>query len=101
MQAIIISSEELRAALSEITREVTQSVVDQIRAENPPVRQVMTTAQLAEYLQVSNQSILNWTRRRTNDNPLPAHYAGADPRFFIEEVREWSHREAAIRLSRK
>lgn len=101
MQAIIISREELRATLSEITKEVTQSLVEQIRVENPPARQVMTTAQLAEYLQVSNQSILNWTRRKESDNPLPAHYAGADPRFFLEEVRAWSKHEAAVRLSKK
>lgn len=101
MDAIIISRDDLLAALSLVTREVTESVVEQIRQDNPPARQVMTTAQLAQYFQVSNQSILNWTRRKESDNPLPVNYAGADPRFFLEEVRAWSEREKAAKFSKK
>lgn len=54
----------------------------------------MTMAQLAEYLQVTAQSIRNWIRRCKTENPLPFHSVGEDPRFHVTEINEWSRREA-------
>ncbi len=95
MNAIILNRDELRETLTEISLQVTQSVLEQIRAEKPVARQVMTMAQLAEYLQVTNQSIRNWIRRDEKDNPLPVRGVGADPRFNLSEIDEWTRREAA------
>lgn len=61
-----------------------------------PTREVMTAKQLAEYWQVSKQSVLNWARRP--DSPLPCHFVGADPRFHRDEVNEWSRQEANSKL---
>ena len=94
MNAIILNRDELRETLTAISLEVTQSVLDQIRAETPVARPVMTMAQLADYLQVTTQSIRNWIRRSENDNPLPLHGVGGDPRFHLSEINEWSRREA-------
>ena len=93
--AIILNQDELRETLTEISLQITQSVLDQIRAENPVARPVMTLAQLADYLQVTTQSIHNWIRRDENDNPLPVRGVGADPRFHLSEIDEWTRREAA------
>ena len=101
MNAIILNRDELRETLTEISIQVTQSVLEQIRAEKPVARQVMTMAQLAEYLQVTNQSIRNWIRRDENDNPLPLHGVGADPRFHLSEIDEWTRREAARQTEKR
>lgn len=101
MNAIILNKEELRETLTEISLEVSQTIINQIRAETPVVRPVMTMAQLADYLQVSTQSIRNWVRRHHDDNPLPQHGVGGDPRFHFTEINEWSRREAERQFERR
>jgi len=50
---VIISKDDLKKTLTEISREITQTVIIQLRAETQPARELMTLAQTAEYLQCS------------------------------------------------
>ncbi len=95
--AIIISESELRQQLSEIVRTVVSEIFDEIKNTHPPLREVMTMTQLADYWQVTKQSVMRWTRRE--NFPLPVHYVGGDPRFHLTEVNQWSKDEAAQKLS--
>ena len=97
MNAIILNESELKKTLQDISIEIAETVFTKMRTDSPPARDVMTTRQLAEYLQVTERSIAVWTRRKVN--PLPVGYVGSDPRFFIDEVREWMKREAIRKLN--
>lgn len=59
----------------------------------------LTRAEAARYLQVSEKSIGEWSRRPPGENPLPAAYAGADPRFKRTTLDEWAVREARRRFA--
>lgn len=98
---IVVERDKLQIIIEEIFSQIVGAVVTQIRQESLLPCEVLTTKQLAEFLQVSTQSILNWCRRKENENPLPVRYAGADPRFYKSEIDAWSLREAAIQLSPK
>lgn len=91
----IVSKEELEKIVSEIV----SSVVEEIKNAHPPTREVMTLRQLADYWQVTRQSILNWSRRE--HYRLPIHYVGGDPRFHLSEVNIWSKEEAMRKLEVK
>lgn len=93
MEFIILKKDELKATLTEMSQELSEIIVAKIRAENTGIRPVLTMSQLAEYLQVSTQSIRNWMRRAENDNPLPHHGVGGDPRFHLDEINSWSRQE--------
>ena len=86
--------------LREIVREELSTGKDSPGVEdmNAP-RDCMDIHQLADYLQCSEQSIRNWQSR--TDNPLPHGYIGADPRYFLAEIREWSHENARRRRKNK
>lgn len=58
----------------------------------------MTVKQLADRWQVTQQSILNGVRRE--ENPLPVHYVGGNPRFHLTEVDAWSKAEAIRRFDK-
>jgi len=62
-------------------------------------RDCMDIHQLADYLQCSEQSIRNWQNR--SDNPLPHGYIGADPRYYLAEVQQWTHENAERRRKNK
>lgn len=51
----------------------------------------------ADYLQCSTQSIMNWSKRPADQNPLRPCYAGADPRFHKSELGAWLARGGAIK----
>lgn len=59
----------------------------------------LTRGEAAKYLQVSEKSIGEWSKRRADENPLPVAYAGADPRFKRTALDEWAAREARRRLT--
>lgn len=59
----------------------------------------MTKKQLAEYLQVDPQSITNWQNR--SENPLPHGYVGADPRYYLAEVQQWTRENEKRRRKNK
>lgn len=101
MNAIILNTDDLRQTLSELSLEVSQAIITQLRSEMPVLRPVMTMAQLADYLQVSTQSIRNWIRRDKISNPLPFHAVGGDPRFHLNEINEWTAREAARQSNKR
>jgi hypothetical protein len=54
----------------------------------------LTKKEAALYLDVSERSIAEWTSRPQNQNPLPASYAGGEPRYLRKKVDEWAEREA-------
>lgn len=45
----------------------------------------MTIVEIAEYLKVSRETILNWINKKN----MPAHKAGKLWRFDMNEVDEW------------
>ncbi len=95
--AIIISETELKQTLSEISRNIVSEMFAEIKRTHPPQREVMTVKQLAEYWQVTQQSLWNWIKR--DENRLPVHYVGGDPRFHLSEVDLWSKEEANRKLN--
>lgn len=112
--------DEVLAALDSRVRRIAQEVV---REASPPARALesdvldaetrreiqeqiliarktyLTRAEAAKYLQVSEKSIGEWSKRPPDENPLPAAYAGADPRFKRTALDEWAAREAGRRLA--
>ena len=65
-------------------------VVPSVGVDTCP-RDCMDLQQCAEYFQVSKQSITNWQNR--SEHPLPHGYVGDKPRFYLTEIRQWSHEE--------
>lgn len=97
---VLMNREDLEKILTSSAEKITEIVLEKLSEQDSSIpKSVLTTRQLADYLQVSTQSILNWVRRDKDKNPLPVKYAGADPRFDLEEVKEWSKREADLKLS--
>lgn len=94
---IIIEKDKLQIIVEEIARQIVQTTIAEIRAERLILHKVLTIKQLAEFLQVSTQSILNWSRREKDENPLPVRYAGANPRFYKSEIDEWMLRETELK----
>lgn len=86
--------------LREVVREEIGTHKDSATAGdmNAP-RDCMDIHQLADYLQCSEQSIRNWQNR--SDNPLPHGYIGADPRYYLAEVQQWTHENAKRRRKNK
>lgn len=93
---VIISKDELHKTLAEIAGKV----LDEIEFSRPKPREVMTLAQLAEFWQVRKQTIIVWTKRPRNQNPLPVDYVGSEPRFFYGEIRQWSKVEKERRMAK-
>jgi excisionase family DNA binding protein len=83
---VLINKSDLEAMFKDVA----------LKLQSSEIREVMTLKQLAEYLQASRQSLLNWTKR--SNHPLPVHYIGADPRFHRSEVDQWSKEEADLKL---
>jgi hypothetical protein len=82
--------EIFKDCLREVVREELSALHDTAPAEaSSAPRDCMNTKQLKAYLQCSDQSIRNWRNR--SDNPLPCGYIGNEPRFYLSEIREWSH----------
>jgi hypothetical protein len=94
----------LKSLFKDCVREVVREERDApdersaARDRNAP-RDCMDIHQLAEYLQCSEQSIRNWQNR--SDNPLPHGYIGADPRYYLAEVQQWTRENAARRRKNK
>ena len=99
--AVIITKEELKSALAEISREMQKNFFEQYFANSAFPREVMTVAQLCEYLQVSQQSIFNWIKRAKENNPLPVKYVGDDPRFYLDEIKDWIYLESVRKSLKK
>jgi hypothetical protein len=57
----------------------------------------LTKKEAALYLDVSERSIGEWTSRPVSQNPLPAGYAGGEPRYQRQKMDEWAEREAQRR----
>lgn len=87
-----------KECLREIVREELSTHQDSPAVENAP-RDCMTKKQVAEYLQVDPQSITNWQNR--SDNPLPHGYVGADPRYYLAEVQQWTRENKKRRRKNK
>ena len=98
---VIIDEDELQLKLADWSCNLLMLVIEKIRAERLYEEDAVTLVQVAEHLRVSTQSILNWSRRNEHENPLPIHYVGADPRFYISEIKGWSRREAEIKLVKR
>ncbi len=94
--ALIVNQNELKEKLKEILEEIVPVIIERARTETVP-RELMTIAQAADYLQCSTQSIVNWSKRSADRNPLVACYAGADPRFRKSELDAWLARGSAIK----
>lgn len=89
-----------KSDIEELLLQMVDSVVAQLieKTNLKPTPGVMTLQQLAEYWQVSKQSIINWVKRE--EYSLPVHYVGGDPRFHLMEVNTWSKSEGIRRLER-
>ena len=87
-----------KECLREIVREELPTHQDSPAIENAP-RDCMDIHQLADYLQCSEQSIRNWQNR--SDNPLPHGYIGADPRYYLAEIQQWTRDNAERRRKNK
>lgn len=98
--ALIVNEDELKEKLKEIFEEIAPAIIERIR-EKTATRELMTIAQAADYLQCSTQSIVNWSRRPADQNPLPACYAGADPRFYKTELDAWLARGSTMKSAPK
>ena len=94
--ALIVNQDELKEKLREIIEEIIPAVVERVKAETS-VRELMTTAQAADYLQCSIQLITNWSKRSEDQNRLVAGHAGADPRFFKSDLDAWLARNGEIK----
>lgn len=94
--ALIVNQDELKEKLKEIIEEIVPAIIERVKAETS-VRELMTVAQAADYLQCSTQSIINWSKRPADQNPLRPCYAGADPRFHKSELDAWLARGGAIK----
>jgi predicted DNA-binding transcriptional regulator AlpA len=97
--AIIINQDELKETLSGISKDIISGMFEEIKSSHPPAREVMTLTQLADYWQVTKQSIINWVKR--DEFPLPVHYVGGDPRFHLSEINAWSKMEGLRRLNKE
>ena len=95
-----MNSEDLQRTLGQLSEAAAKLAQHLAAREDPPApkveaspapRDCMTKAQLAEYFQCSEVSITNWQKRA--DNPLPCGYVGDSPRFYLAEVKQWSHEE--------
>lgn len=84
LQIQLVDMDALRDLMTEIARRETA------------IPEVMTAQQVAKYFQVSKSSVMRWTK--DVDDPLPVGYFGSEPRFYREDVREWSRRKAVKRL---
>ena len=99
--AVILSKEDLQSALVEIINQEFHKTALNEHLSLTRLRAVMTVAQLGEDLQVTQQSIFNWIRRPKGDNPLPVRYVGNDPRFYLDEINEWTHIETVRKSLKK
>jgi hypothetical protein len=59
----------------------------------------MTDKELADYWQVSVDSVRNWTKR--TDDPLPCGSMGEMRRYHRDEADQWARDEAARRRPSK
>ena len=73
-----------------------------------PLREWMNVTQLAEYWQLYNDKnepttagILKWSKRPSDQFPLPHAYMGDLLRFNRDEVDRWAHEEAERRRVQK
>lgn len=94
--ALIVSQDELKEKLKEIIEEIVPAIIERVKADTS-VRELMTVAQAAEYLQCSAQSISNWSK--LPQNLLVAGFAGADPRLYKSDIDAWIARGGAIKQS--
>ena len=97
-QALILGFEDIDELSEILANKIIARIEnsESLKASKPEKNSLLTTKQIAKYLNVSTQSILNWVKRDTD--PLPVHYVGADPRFDLKEIKEWSKREADRKL---
>jgi predicted DNA-binding transcriptional regulator AlpA len=78
--------------VSDLERMLRAIVREELTSKDEPLK-MLTVSQIAKHLQVSKQSINNWTGRTLY--PMPVHYAGGEPRFYLHEVDQWTLEEAA------
>ena len=53
----------------------------------------LTRAEAAKYLQVSEKSVGDWSKRPAGENPFPERNAGGEPRYKRTDIDEWAERE--------
>jgi hypothetical protein len=87
-----------KECLQEVVLEELSTRSGSTAAEDAP-RDCMDIHQVAKYLQCSEQSIRNW--QNLTDHPLPHGYVGADPRYYLAEVQQWTHENAERRRKNK
>jgi hypothetical protein len=57
----------------------------------------LTRREAAQYLNVSERSIAEWSARPANQNPFPESHAGGEPRYKRTSIDEWAEREGQRR----
>lgn len=80
-------------------REELSARADAPAGEAEAPRDCMNIHQVAKYLQCSEQSIRTW--QNLPDHPLPHGYIGADPRYYLVEVQQWTRENAERRRKNK
>ncbi len=105
--------EELAESVRRIGERVQAEVLELLRSRHvdepvTPTREWMTATQLAEYWQLYNDKnepttagILKWSKRPSDQFPLPHAYMGDLLRFNREEVDLWAKEEAERRRTQK
>jgi len=103
------ATDELVAQLARIYERAQQETLALLQSQpteqlSSPVREWMNATQLAEYWQLYNDKnepttagILKWSKRPTDQFPLPHAYMGDMLRFNRDEVERWAHEEAERR----
>jgi len=103
------ATDELVAQLARIYERAQQETLALLQSQpteqlSSPVREWMNATQLAEYWQLYNDKnepttagILKWSKRPTDQFPLPHAYMGDMLRFNRDEVDRWAHEEAERR----
>ena len=108
---------DLESYLRHLVREEAERVFEGTRGTPPPADLVdehtrrniqeqilishktyLTRAEAAKYLQVSEKSVGEWSKRPANENPFPERNAGGEPRYRRTDIDEWAERERQRRM---
>lgn len=78
-----------------LDEETRREVQEQTRIAH---KTYLTRLEAAKYLQVSEKSIGDWSKRPPNENLFPERNAGGEPRYKRTDIDEWAERERRRRL---
>ena len=106
---------DLEAYFRSLAREEAERIIEGAR-ETPPAdfvdeqtrravqeqillshKTYLTRREAAQYLNVSERSIAEWSARPANQNPFPESHAGGEPRYKRTSIDEWAEREGQRR----